>query len=167
MSNHFICSICGSEHMGLSTDYANKLPDDAWRIPEAERTIRAKFSSDLCRRDKRHFIRGVLHVPLSDAEGDFRWGVWTEVRWPTFERYLKLYNEDGSAEPPHAGTLANALPNCNDTLGAPVLIQFRDQRSRPSINFMPDDASRLALEQRNGINNARYHEIPHEISSRR
>ncbi len=166
MSDRFVCSICGKEHLGLPTDHAFKLPDDVWAIPEPERATRAKSTSDLCQLGDRYFIRGVLRVPFSEAEGAFGWGVWTEVEWPIFERYLKLYDEDASTEPPHAGTLANALPAYDDTPGTPVQIQFRNQHSRPSIHLMPGDDSRLALDQRSGINNARYHEILDQISNR-
>jgi hypothetical protein len=31
------------------------------------------------------------------------WGAWAEVDWSTFERYLELYDEDGSGEPPKDG----------------------------------------------------------------
>ena len=167
VTDHFVCSICGKEHAGLPTDHAYKLPDVVWAIPEPERSAQAKFSSDLCRLGERYFIRGVLHVPFSEAEGDFGWGVWTEVEWPVFERYLKLYDEDAAAEPPHAGTLANALPAYDDTLGTPVLILFRDKTQRPSVHLMPGDESRLAFDQRDGIDNARYHDILRQISSRR
>jgi hypothetical protein len=167
MSDHFVCSVCGKEHVGLPTDHGYKLPDDVWAIPEPERMTRAKFTPDLCQLGERYFIRGVLRVPFSEAEGDFGWGVWTEVAWPTFERYLKLYEEDASAEPPHAGTLANAIPIYEGTLGTPVLIQFQNQRSRPSIHLMRDDDSSLAVEQRNGISNARFHEIIDQIASHR
>jgi ribosomal protein L34E len=99
VTDHFLCGICGKEHAGVPTDHAYKLPDIVWAIPEPERSARAKFSSDLCQLGERYFIRGVLHVPFSEAEGDFGWGVWAEVEWPVFERYLKLYDEDGSTEP--------------------------------------------------------------------
>jgi hypothetical protein len=116
---------------------------------------------------ERYFIRGVLHVPFSEAEGNFGWGVWTEVEWPVFERHLRLYDQDGSGEPPYAGTLANALPAYDNTLGVPVLIQFRNQTQRPSVHLPPSQRSRLAFEQQNGIDNAAYHEILAQISNRR
>lgn len=167
MSEHFACSICGKEHAGLPTDQAYKLPDVVWAIAEPERSTQAKFTSDLCQFGERYFIRSVLHVPFSETAGDFGWGVWVEVEWPVFERYLKLYDEDGAAEPRHAGILANAIPAYDGSLGTTVSIQFRLQTQRPSVHFSLGDQSRLAVEQRNGIDNERYHDILTEIANRR
>lgn len=163
MTDRFLCSICGEEHVGLPTNYAYKLPDDVWAIPEPDRTARAKFTADLCKLGQRHFIRGVLWVPFSQQDGFFGWGAWTEVERPSFDRYLQLYSEDGSVEPPHAGILANALPITGSTLGTPVLVQFEDRASRPSICLKENDQSPLAVEQRNGITDVRYHEILNQI----
>lgn len=159
LSDRFTCSICGEEHEGLITDWAYTLPDVVWAIPEAERKERARFNSDLCQFGERHFIRCVLSVPFVEAPGYFGWGSWAEVDRSTFERYLELYDEDGSTEPPHAGVLANRLSPYAGSLGAPVLIQFRDPENRPSLHLQQGDESPLAIEQRAGIDEIRYHEI--------
>ena len=159
MNDSFICSICGQEHEGLVTDQAFKLPDEVWAIPEAERAEKARFNNDLCQFDERNFIRCVLDVPFTGLPGSFGWGAWAEVDWPTFEYYLKIYDEDGTSEPTRLGVLANALPAYPGSLGAPVIIQFREPSKRPSLYLQPDDESLLALEQRAGIDEARYHEI--------
>jgi hypothetical protein len=159
MGETYVCGVCGKAHAGLSTDQAYKLPDEVWAIPEQERSERAKFNSDLCRYDGRYFIRCVLHVPFTDNAGDFGWGVWVEVDWPIFERYVALFETDGSDEPRYAGKLANALPAYTETLGANVLVQFRQSTQRPSVHLPDDDDSQLALEQRHGIDGARYHDI--------
>jgi hypothetical protein len=166
MTDSFTCSICGKEHGGLSTDHAYKLPDIVWAIPEPERSARAKFSSDLCKLDERYFIRGVLYVPFSEEDGDFGWGVWAEVAKPVFDRYLELYDQDGSAEPRHAGILANAIDVYESSLGTPLSIQFRDSTERPSLHVATGEQSRLSLDQRNGIDRARYHSILREIAIR-
>jgi hypothetical protein len=148
------------------TDWAYKLPDDVWALPEAERSEKARFNDDLCQFGDRNFIRCVLEVPFTDAVGNFGWGAWAEVEWPTFERYLELYDEDGSTEPPRTGKLANNLPAYPGSLGAPVAIRFRDPTRRPSLFLKPNDVSALAREQRTGIDNARYHEILSLLESR-
>lgn len=130
---HFVCGTCGETHAGLPTDHAFKLPDAVWAVPEPERSARAKHTPDLCRLDQRHFIRGVLHVPLREAGDSFGWGVWVEVDRAAFDRYLALYDADGSAEPPFAGVLANAIPVYEGSLGTPVLVQLRDRRTRPAF----------------------------------
>jgi hypothetical protein len=155
----FVCGVCGKTHAGLPTDYGYKLPDEVWAIPEPERPERAKFTDDLCQYGGRCFIRCVLFLPFTEADGAFGWGVWVEVEWPVFERYLSLYEADGSGEPRHPGKLANALPGYDATLGTSVLIQFGSRTQRPSVYLLSDDQSPLALEQRRGIDASRHHEI--------
>ena len=159
MEDRFICSICGEEHAGLVTDWAYTLPDEVWAIPEAERADKARFNNDLCQFNDRNFIRCVLEVPFTEDAGYFGWGAWAEVDWPTFERYLELYDVDGNSEPTHIGTLANELPAYPGSIGTPVVIQFREPTKRPSLYVNPENQEKIAFEQHNGINDARYHEI--------
>lgn len=159
MVDHFRCSICGKEHGGLPTDWGFSLPDDVWDIAEPTRSEVARFNNDLCEYGDRRFIRCVLETPFSDDDGYFGWGAWVEVDIPVYDRYFVLYDEDGSAEPPHPGILANSLPPYPDSKGKPVLMQFRDSTERPSLSTLPDDHSTLALEQRNGIDQRRFHEV--------
>lgn len=159
MADEFICSICGKEHAGLPTDWAFKLPDDVWAIPQPERDEVARFNDDLCQFGDRNFIRCVLEVPFRDTDGFFGWGAWAEVEWTVFERYLDLYEADGWSEPKHSGTLANSLSPYADTMGTPVLIQFREATKRPSLHLLSTDRSTLATEQRQGMSQLRYHDI--------
>jgi len=165
MDDSFICGTCGKEHAGLITDYGFKLPDVVWGIPEPERSIQAKFDTDLCRLGGRYFIRCVLQVPFIGMEGSFGWGVWAEVPWSVFERHLEIYAQDGSNEPAHEGTLANAIPVYENTVGVPVLLQFGAQTKRPCLRMLAEDHSKLAEEQRAGIDDARYHEILNQLAS--
>src|SRR5438552_19159500 len=123
MSESFVCGVCGKSHAGLPTDYGYKLPDDVWAIPESERAGKTKFTTDLCQYGSRHFIRCVMHLPFTETTGGFGWGVWVEVEQPIFERYLSLFEADGSAEPRHPGKLANTLPAYQPTIGTDVVIQ--------------------------------------------
>jgi hypothetical protein len=159
MSAQFTCTNCGEEHAGLATDHAYKLPDVVWAIPEPERSEQAKHTSDLCRLGQCYFIRGVLRVPFSEDVGDFAWGVWAEVAKPVFDRYLELYDQDGSAEPRRPGILANAIAVYEGSLGTPLSIQFQGPTERPSFHVAPGEKSRLALDQRNGITRACHHAI--------
>ena len=159
MSDSLICAICGTQHDGLVTDRAFTLPDVVWDIPESARSEKAIFNSDLCEYGERCFMRCILFVPFSDRPGEFGWGVSAEVEWPTFKRYLELYEVDGSSEPVHEGVLANALSAYPDSLGANVEIRFGVPSERPRLHLKDDDPSPLADDQRRGITDARYHEI--------
>jgi hypothetical protein len=164
MPASFTCSICGKEHPGLTTDWAYKLPDVVWAIPEGERKTAARFSDDLCQFGERLFIRCVLPVPLRETGGEFGWGACAEFERPVFARYLELYDKDGSAEPADSGTLANALPAYVNSLGADVLVQFRDASKRPTLHLREADDGLLAREQRSGIDDVRYHEVLESLS---
>ena len=160
MADQFVCSICGNEHAGLPTDWAFKLPDEVWDIPEPKRSEVARFNNDLCEWGDRRFIRAVLEIPFADEYGFFGWGAWAEVDLPTYERYYALYEEDGSSESLKQGSLANELPAyAESTLRHPVFIQFRDATKRPLLSLAADDTSEFAAEQRQGIDAPRYHEI--------
>jgi hypothetical protein len=155
----FLCSTCGKLHEGLATDTGYTLPDVVWAIPEGERAEKAKFNADLCLLGERHFIRCVLDIPFTETKGQFGWGAWAEVDRPTFERYLELYDADGTGEPMKDGLLANDLPPYANSVGSPVAIQFRDPSQRPALFLLPTDNSLLAKEQRNGIDDQRWHEM--------
>lgn len=159
MAASYTCSICGKSHGGLPTDYAYKLPDDVWAMPEQEREVHAKWSSDLCRLGNRFFIRCILFVPFTERAGEFGWGVWAEVSEPVFQRYLQVYEHDATGEPEATGLLANTAPAYPQVVGAPVLIKFGSSTERPSVRFPPSASHPFAHEQRNGINEARYHEV--------
>ena len=166
MSEKYTCSICGDGHAGLLTDVAYKLPDAVWSIPEADRGEVARFNDDLCEFGERRFIRCVLEVPLSQSSDRFGWGAWAEVDRSTFDRYLDIFDEDATAEPRRDGVLANALPPYPDSLGSPVIIAFRDPATRPSLFLTRRDESRLARDQRDGIDDGRYHDILAAIGRR-
>jgi hypothetical protein len=155
----FTCPHCGKAHPGWPTDYGYTLPDDVWAIPEAARASRAKWTSDLCQLDDRHFIRGLLKVRFVDQPGYFGWGLWVEVDAPTFYRYLALYDKDGSGAPTEKGSIANQPPGYEAVLGEPVTMQFGESTQRPEITFAADASCSLASEQMCGIDSSRYHQI--------
>ena len=116
--------------------------------------------------ESRFFMRCVLEVPFIDQNGYFGWGCWAEVEQHVFARYLALYETDGTTEPRHPGKIANALPAYEETLGTRIFIQFRQSDKRPSLHLLVEDQSRLAAEQRSGIDVHRHHEILDELKRR-
>jgi len=155
----FVCSVCGQTHDGLSTDTACTLPDIVWAIAEDERDQHAKWTTDLCQMGEKYFIRCVLPIAFTDQPGYYGWGVWAQVEWSTFQRYLELYETDGTAEPPVAGLLANEIAAYGDTVGLPVKIQFGPSSQRPIISFAEGESHCLAREAAVGMSYARYHEV--------
>ena len=155
----FLCSTCGKSHEGLPTDSGYTLPDVVWAIPEGERAERAKWTTDLCEFDDRYFFRCLLPVPFAGRPGYYGWGVWAEVKYEDFDRYYKLYDEDGSAEPEMHAVLANAVPAYDHVLGLPIQVQLQSSTSRPRVRFPPGADHRFALDQTRGIDEDRYHQI--------
>jgi hypothetical protein len=155
----FVCKTCGKSHEGDPTDHGFSLPDDVWAIPAVEREAAAKFTSDLCQLGERYFIRCLLPVPFIEREGYYGWGVWVEVTWPIFQRYLEIYEEDATDEPSVLGNLANLVPVYEPIPGLPVIIKFGISSQRPSLQFPADAEHQFAVEQKHGMSEVRYHEI--------
>ena len=112
-------------------DVAFGLPDAIFALPEGQRAARAKIQADLCSLDgTRYFIRGVVYVSVQQLGIDFGWGVWAEVSQDTFFFYNKIYDQDGSNEPPAAGILANTPPDYTE-VEQPLEIHFGPSDKRP------------------------------------
>ena len=158
MSSSFTCPTCGNTHEGLPTDYGWKLPDEVWAISEDERSERAKFDSDRCQFGNRYFARCLLKLPFKEQPGYYGWGIWVELSERDFYRYVEIYDEDGSDEPPVPGTIANAIPGYPSTSNLPVVVQFQDSTSRPTVS-VPENRHPIARDQCCGIDHHRYHEI--------
>lgn len=149
-----------AEEFPLTLDWGFELPDEVWALSEEEQAEQVRYNDDLCQWGDRFFIRCILPVPLKGADDYFGWGAWAEVETEVFERYLELYEEDGREEPPHPAKLANRLaPYPGTTLGTRVLIQFQTPDDRPTLTLLESDKSRLAQEQREGIDADRHREI--------
>jgi hypothetical protein len=155
----FVCSTCGKSHEGLPTDQAYELPDIVWAIPGEERQSRAKWTKDLCQLGERYFIRCLLQIPFTEREGHFGWGIWVEVEWPVFERYLEVYEEDATSEPEVCAAVANDLPGYEPAVGTRVFVQFGTSANRPTVRFPDVSTHSAAVEQKCGINEVRYHQI--------
>ncbi|MPL73109.1 hypothetical protein SDC9_18902 [bioreactor metagenome] len=157
MATGFKCMVCGTWHDQLMLDIGYQLPDCVWALPEEERAARAKFNSDLCSFEGRYFLRGILYVPIPEISEQFGWGVWAEVDEAVFDRYLELFDRDGSQETPGHGELANKLPGYPESLGRKLTVHFGPPDKRPCLVMADKETGTLAEDQRQGISYARYH----------
>lgn len=158
------CRVCGTEHVGMPTDYGWMLPDEVWALGDEARKAHLEWSTDVCYYEGRWFLRGVLEVPFRFATGRWGWGCWAEVRQSDVERLWELGDEDGSDEPAKAGQLACAIPGHPDSVGLPVWVQFGPADKRPLLHFPTDCQHPLAAAQRTGIDESAYHDILDLIS---
>lgn len=152
------CAHCGKP--GHAFDLAFGLPDAIHELAPLARSRRAFVSSDICVLDgTRHFIRGVLYLPVLETDRRFGIGFWVEVPKATCEWYAAHYEEDLTGAPSAEGTLANALPRPGyaPTLGLAVRILWGARSERP--RFVVDDVHQLTVEQIDGITEARAHEL--------
>jgi hypothetical protein len=144
------------------TGFIWHVPDEVWALDEKSRKqwfLQFESSYDWCSIDDRWFLRGDLELPYTNRPGAWKWGVWCEVDDSVIDKYAELEDVDGSNEPRMFGKLACKIPVYPDSVGLPVEIQFGPPDQRPSF-FLPADSTHpLALEQREGIDEHRYHEI--------
>lgn len=160
----WVCRVCGQSHDHLPTDFGWKLPDDIWALGQEVREEKLEWSTDDCFHEDRWFLRGVLQVPFNFGSGCWGWGVWAEVDQAVVHKLWALGDSDGSNEPREEGKLACAIPVFTDSLGLPLEVQFGPGDKRP-LFFLPFHSPHpLALEQREGISESRYHEIVSVVS---
>ena len=156
----FVCDTCGETHEGLPTDYGFRLPDEVHALSYLSRYQRSRSNADLCTLDEhRHFIRGVISIPLLEQDDSYGWGVWVELAKDKHDEYLAGFNADLSATPRFPGRIANIIPGYPDTTGMLIEVQFSTEGARPSFHFPAETSHALAIEQRNGITHKRHHDI--------
>ena len=157
------CKCCGKELGEFTLDISYELPDVVWSIPKEKREEEANFNSDLCEYKNKHYIRGIAYIPILQTNTFFGWGLWLEVNEETFNKYLEIYEIDGSDEPPYEGLLANTPPDYKNTNNLKAKIQFGSPNDRPNIIIEPNE-HKIASEQLNGITIERVHELNNYIS---
>jgi hypothetical protein len=155
----FRCATCGKEHEGLP-DLGFDAPDPYLSVPEAERDDRTTFTPDRCTvRDEdgtHYFVRGVIFIPVRDADQPFGIGAWVSQSQTNYDRY-----ERNEAMAPTFGWLVNRIPHYGESTGLlKCRVHFQQGGQRPSIELEPT-AHPLARDQREGITLARAWEIVH------
>jgi hypothetical protein len=159
----FVCKTCGKEHAGTPRDIGFQRPADYFAIPVDERDSRCKITPDSCVIDgSRIFIRGILFVPIHDANDNFGWGLWAEISQTDFETYRAYYRADGRSVPPFRGKLSGEHRGYEGLDGHSVRIQLGSAKDRPEFSLEPSEHL-LYLEQRDGITLHRASEILHTV----
>lgn len=145
----FKCGSCDNWHEG-NPALACQVPDVLLRVRPAERAERVLLNSDLAVLDgKQFFIRVCMDTPIQDSEEFFNWGFWVEVSEADFGRYIKA-DESNETCAPFNGTLANALPFYEESLGVPVLVRPQEEGLRPVVE-PTDERSDFARQFRDGM----------------
>jgi len=153
------CGTCNLEHEELPLDIAFQKPQQFFGIPSAEVPERVFLNEDLCVIDEKIFlVRAFLPLPIRGEEKVFGWGIWAQLHQIDFQRYIQLYQEDGSREAPFRGFIASVVPTYPETMNLPVSVQLGRPTDRPILSVIPKTHP-LYEEQTAGITLARAHEI--------
>lgn len=155
----FTCSGCGRRHADLPMAYHVEAPI-YWSggSPFSRRT---RLSSDQCViKGKTFFVRGLIEIPVVDADEVFAWGVWVSLSKENYARAEKLWNTPGrEQEPPYFGWVSSELPLYSpSTVNLKSHVRTRPVGRRPLIELEPTDHP-LAVEQRTGITTERVRQI--------
>ena len=148
------CSRCGEWHDELA--FAYHVPAPAlWSLEQPD-DEHSWLEEELCVVKGEHFfIRGLVRIPVLDADQDFEWGVWTSLSRDNFARTLEIWEREGrEAEPPMFGWLSVALPYEPPTLSLKTMVHTQPLGLRPLVVLEPADHP-LAVERREGITRAR------------
>ncbi|MEV6212391.1 DUF2199 domain-containing protein [Kitasatospora sp. NPDC051914] len=158
MHHEHHCTCCGEQHEGPPMSYAPVAPP-VWKRRYALRRD-CLLTEDLCVVKGEHFyVRGLIELPVLDAEETFSWGVWVSLSAANFDRMQQLWdNPAREQEPPYFGWLTTELPYPEPTLLLKTHVHTQSVGSRPLIELEPTDHP-LAVEQREGITMARVHEF--------
>ena len=158
MTDFIQCSECGETHRIENIELTFKRPEAIAALSEDQRVPeRCKESNDLsalwgaCDDEHRYFVRGVMSFSVRGQNRDYSLGVWAEVNKQSFDRVLELWEDENQTnEPPLIGSLANAIPLHEDTLGLPVEVRLTGPTTRPEF-FLNKSQHMLYLEQVHGI----------------
>jgi hypothetical protein len=156
----FQCSVCSKWHDNLPMSYSVKVPFAVSHIPEPQLDGRVIFSLDQCVIDDRAFyLRGRIPVPVLGQAEPFIWGVWAQVGQPDFVRANEMWKTEGrEALPPFPGWLNTELPLFGMTLNLELRVLTQRVGRRPHFE-LADESHPLAIEQQQGISQARVQQI--------
>ena len=149
----FACRCCA--RLGRGPRALIKMaPDSIYALSDPERARRVRLSPDLAvLDDARFFIRGVLRIPVRQAEPAFEFGLWAEVSRTDFRQYLAEYENKRPAFGPFACALDSDLQPY-DSRGLPAFLAMRPDKQRPILGFNDGEAGpshRLAQDMSGGI----------------
>ena len=164
----FTCTVCGETHAGETRDIRLGLPQPIFRLDDEERVQRAYVEDDFAvlhaAGGDRHFVRGLLELPIPEEDGRFGYGSWIEVSEEDVIALGELWDdEDGWRNDPFSGTLANELSPYFATEGLSVRLRLRDVSLLPLVELDEADHE-LVRAQQIGISAHRAHELAATVS---
>jgi hypothetical protein len=154
----FVCSVCGEFHAERMLDIRMSLPDAVYALDEEERERRAWIADDFVVLDtERHFVRGLLEIPVPELDSRFGYGVWTEVAEADFHELFRRWR-DPDPGPAVDAALANELTPYVATTGLGSRLEPVSADRLPLVELLESDHP-LAVDQRRGISADRSDEL--------
>jgi hypothetical protein len=157
------CRCCGEWHDELPFAYHAMQPD--YWSPELADDDGSWLADEVCViGDEHFFVRGLIRLPVTDADDDFDWGVWVSLSRDNFARMTEVWDLEGrESEPPMFGWLSVELPAYGpSTLNLKTMVHTQPVGVRPLIELEPTDHP-LAVEQRDGITVARVQALAEQL----
>jgi hypothetical protein len=144
-----LCSVCGKDHPVENIERSFRLADAIFALPEDERETRGKIASNFCALDDDVFVRGLIPVPIKGKGDIYCCGVWAKISWDTYSELFNSWDQEDCTDLEDLeGSLANALPVYDGTVGLPVRVA-RQADTRPFVYVTSDQP--LQRDQRDGI----------------
>src|SRR5689334_10986230 len=136
LTTTFQCSCCGATIPGPPMSWSFDAPVP-WTALSDQQREEGHFSSDLCViGDEHFFVRGLIEIPLNDAEDHFAWNVWVSVSKQSFGRICDSWeNPERANEPAYFGWLCNSIPGYPETLSLKTMVHTRSLGLRPLIEL--------------------------------
>ena len=157
------CNICNEEHGEVPLCFGSVAPCYAM-VPQDEWIARVQLTADHCIVDEEHFFaRGHIEIPILGHPEPFAFSVWSSLSEASFEHMSDRWDApDRQTDPPYFGWLCSSLPLYPSTLSLRLSVQSRSPGLIPVFYLEPSDHP-LALEQKQGITIARWHQIAQEL----
>jgi hypothetical protein len=157
------CRCCGEWHDELPFAYHAMKPD--YWSSELANDDSSWLEDEVCViGDEHFFVRGLIRIPVVDADENFEWGTWVSLSRDNFTRMSEVWNLEGREdEPPMFGWLSVELPVYEpSTLNLKTMVHTQPVGVRPLIELEPTDHP-LAVEQRDGITVARVQALAEQL----
>lgn len=140
--------------MALEYDLAMRAPDNWLSLKWYQKPFSSK-GNEFCRiqngnEDIERYIRCILSLPLKDANGKLRFGVWMSVSKDSWDLYRSGIRSEQYEKESCFGMLGNHLPHFGATFGLHADIIFGRDGERPSV-FLHEIDHPLYFAQRDGL----------------
>jgi hypothetical protein len=159
------CAACGVEHDELPICFGIDAP---WRalVDEKDFESRVELNEDLCVIDyKTFFVRGHVEIPILEHSESFAFSVWSSLSERSFVQMNQRWNaKDRAEDAPYFGWLSSPIHVYPNTIHLKLSVQPRSPGLTP-LFLVKDSDHQLAVDQRNGISIARWHQLALKLMS--